>query len=708
MNDNGDKRVVEISIVDNQGKTLFTEEGVRYEIPIYQRAFAWGTESNDINHGDEVLRLMNDIRESDGGPYYIGSMVVHKKDDNNGVVKYEVIDGQQRLTALFIILSCLNWQLKRGKIDSSFNELKIGRVLKYRNREFSQKAIDNLDGVIKTLNEGGGDITIKEEQVDNRKEVRWLTSNNEKLESSICDAVKRVFDQFDKENDYSKQLLEGLKKVVLYRIEVPEDTDLNLYFEIMNVRGEQLEESDIVKARLMEVLKNDTQKECFARIWNACYDMTGYVQMNFERKERDLLFGEQWDQLPNDDKTNKYCQYYKELIDRVAGEENSEKDSIESTMLSAILKPNAGVEFGKREQDDDAEKNTEFGGIIDFNHFLLHVLLIYKKSRNATKPLEISRQLNEKLLAREFEDALREVEEQAKSDWAWNFMLCLLKCRYLLDRYFIKREYNSVLDNGEWCIMSLRKSKDSCQLQKTNGNENNGKENKRCLMIESCLRVTYTDLKTMHWITMVLDWIYCECESRDLPSISDVANECEAFARKTAEAELNTFKNYSYRMGTRTHNLLFNYLDYLLWKDKEYQGNNQFDFNAQDFAFEFRTSVEHWYPQHPDKSIIASWKDGVGENEERRLDRDGFGNLCLIHAKENSHFSNLPPSAKARYLPEKMKDHCGLKCQLMVNLTDNSEHWKKVSFKHGKEMLDVLAKDVGDFDLELEKYGWRE
>ena len=63
--------------------------------------------------------------------------------------------------------------------------------------------------------------------------------------------------------------------------EVPENTDLNRYFEIMNTRGEQLEQHDILKATLMRYLPDDSEKSTFAKIWDACSDMTGYVQMHF-------------------------------------------------------------------------------------------------------------------------------------------------------------------------------------------------------------------------------------------------------------------------------------------------------------------------------------------------------------------------------------------------------------------------------------------
>ena len=65
-----------------------------YVIPIYQRNYAWGK--------DEIEQLLNDIADSDG-TYCIGSLVVDKNTDTT----FTVIDGQQRLTTLYLLLTYL-------------------------------------------------------------------------------------------------------------------------------------------------------------------------------------------------------------------------------------------------------------------------------------------------------------------------------------------------------------------------------------------------------------------------------------------------------------------------------------------------------------------------------------------------------------------------------------------------------------------------
>ena len=73
-----------------------------FEIPPYQRPYAWETE--------QARDLLNDISDAmdntavSGGIYFIGSIVLIKS-PNDPLAK--VIDGQQRLTTLTILLSVL-------------------------------------------------------------------------------------------------------------------------------------------------------------------------------------------------------------------------------------------------------------------------------------------------------------------------------------------------------------------------------------------------------------------------------------------------------------------------------------------------------------------------------------------------------------------------------------------------------------------------
>ena len=133
----------------------------------------------------------------------------------------------------------------------------------------------------------------------------------------------------------------------------------------------------------------------------------------------------------------------------------------------------------------------------------------------------------------------------------------------------------------------------------------------------------------------------------------------------------------NYRQGVDTPHIVLNYLDFLLWTKRNDAKYKTLDFSQ--FVFEFRNSVEHWYPQHPSEQSFEKWDD---------VDR--FGNLCIIQRNINSKFSNLSPTSKKNTYSQ-MIVNGSLKLRLMSELTKNDVQWKDtVCAEHEKEMLNLL------------------
>ena len=84
---------------------IYNVEKAIYEIPIYQRNYAWGQ--------DEISALIQDVYDAykaNKSTYYIGTLVTFHKGDNI----YEVIDGQQRLTTIYLLLKVLDVQCQNN------------------------------------------------------------------------------------------------------------------------------------------------------------------------------------------------------------------------------------------------------------------------------------------------------------------------------------------------------------------------------------------------------------------------------------------------------------------------------------------------------------------------------------------------------------------------------------------------------------------
>lgn len=652
-----------LTILAGGGKTLFSEVGVRYVIPRYQRAYAWEEK--------EIEQLIDDICD-DNDPkrdYYIGSLIVARRKVDDGV-EYEGIDGQQRLTTIYLLLQCL---LDEGYF--SRGEVSVGEALSFDCRSKSNYTLAYI-----------------------RSDARKSEGREELLDQSILLAVdiikKKLAREFGDRVEDQKKFVDRLKHVVLYRIEVPEHTDLNRYFEIMNTRGEQLEQHDILKARLMNYLDDACEREAFARIWEACSDMTGYVQMHFSVEDRVKLFGRWWSDPPSENALRELCR----------GKRRSEGKS-EGLDITEI------IDSKSKEEDEDGtqgERDAEarFESIIDFPYFLLHVLRVFCRVKRLSMDgaEELGSLLDDKLLLKDFNEVIfygrmggKRIKDN-KGKFARRFIMFLLRSRFLFDKFIIKRERVEGDQEGSWSLKELRAPNKKPYYANTEfgyyrerGKEQKSLErNRECLMIQSALRVSYTSPKVMHWITELLAWLFDD--ESELPELSGRAERiaaevvAEGFFEKALEEmgayDLQEYKSEDYAFGVGTPHIVFNYLDYLLWKKAKK--------TYKDFVFEFRNSVEHWYPQHPSDGSIEPWDE-----------RDVFGNLCIISRSVNSKFSNLSPASKMDTY-RAMVQKGSLKLRKMGEIIDKlrktekpgvaAKLWRQSECaKHEKEMIRLLC-----------------
>lgn len=101
-------------------------------VPSYQRGYRWGQQ--------EVGQLLDDIRESDGATYYLQPVVVKSREDGS----WELVDGQQRLTTLYLIFR----YLKKTHLPSAT----VGYSLTYETREGSRAYLEQLDELLAPSN----------------------------------------------------------------------------------------------------------------------------------------------------------------------------------------------------------------------------------------------------------------------------------------------------------------------------------------------------------------------------------------------------------------------------------------------------------------------------------------------------------------------------------------------------------------------------
>lgn len=238
------------------GTKLVGEIEGKFLVKSYQRGYRWSK--------DEVIRLLEDIKQNENNNYCLQPVVVKRENDI-----YELIDGQQRLTTIFLIYQYIHQNI------SYFPGPKFS--IDYETRPKSKEYLNDID------------ITKKNDNID-----YWY----------MAEAYETISDWFS--NGHQEDLPSFPKifkervKVIWY--EVDDDTDSIPLFTRLNIGKIPLTSSELVKAMF---LSNSLNKE-----------------MNKERQEEISL---QWDniekELRNDDfwyfLTNQGASDYQTRIDLV-------------------------------------------------------------------------------------------------------------------------------------------------------------------------------------------------------------------------------------------------------------------------------------------------------------------------------------------------------------------------------------------------------
>lgn len=544
----------------------------KYTIPIFQRGYAWGK--------DEIECLLEDILNSHGD-YFIGTVTVEEKE--NCLL---IIDGQQRLTTLYLILCliCDDKSLLKNKLRF--------------------EARNNAQGILESLSSSSANEIV------------------EGKESSLLYGIEIIKAWFENNKINKSDFINKLKQTFFLLVSIPKGTNPNQFFETMNNRGEQLELHELVKAKILETMKDCIEERNVAsEIWDAVANMNGFVFNHFSNEIKQSIFD-----------NNNESLIPSSFFDLVKSFSNNEKEQ-KKLSLEEFLDKNDDTTTNCSQEKEIKDVSANLKSIISFPTFLMITASDGKEDFS----------LDEKKL----------LDSPVSDNWktkevAQNFIYKLLKYRLLFDKHIVKRE--NVIDEDSWVLGT------------GNINEQSQIDNRNLILMESCLRVTYTSPKNMHWIGQVLS---------ELDKNEDV-NTVLLLELYASEKVKNA--DYKNTTGFGIQRIVFTYLDYILAKNNEAYAN---------FSFKFRNSIEHFYPQHPFEGEY--WKDE---------DLNSFGNLALLSVSDNSRFSNLPPMAKYEYLKSVVNQNPKLNEMAKIMNEDNKGWTQEKAKRHREEMYKLLEDNL--------------
>ena len=596
-----------------------------YAIPLYQRNFAWTY--------DEIEQLLNDVVDAfqenrDNYNYYIGTLVVNKENDI-----FKIIDGQQRTTALNLIALAL-------KNEFGFDRLKAVN-LTFPARKKSNENIQKL-------------FTKQKISEDDENE---LTRGYRHAK----DALKKVLGERQLDTQSFVDYL--FDKVIIFRSILPEDLDLNLYFERFNSRGEQLEAHEILKAQMMAKFGTDQEMaQKFARIWDACAEFDKPVINAFTKKakkkhsdaEREKIFPLNW--IKGNHYQNSFLLNIDESLSQIEVQSSNKKP-----LLSSVGNKES-ITVKVVSHTNEVEK---YRTIINFETFLYFVYYI---TFGNVPPSDI--QLDDKKLLETFENI---TSVNTGIEDVTLFIRNLLKLKFIFDNLIVRmsQETNNRRQENDWFLQKVyrndynNKVRGDLFVQYYYDKNSFEKFNDDILMLQSMFAVTFTANRNSRWLYEILQFLYRHIEElNDQEFGARFKDFLEKMAMRYAEENLFD-KDRRIKKYWDIPVYAFNFVDYVLWKNRE-ELKKDYDVKFEDFKFAYRRSIEHWFPQHPNSD------ERVEKLDDKFL--HSFGNLCIITDSQNSKFGNLVPSAKYKQW-EGIFNRQSLKLQMMADVTVKNDKW---------------------------------
>lgn len=222
-------------------------EGTKqYVVPLFQRPYSWDKREWKILWEDLEWLADNPEHKS----HFIGSLVTMPTSNQpESVTKYLLIDGQQRVTTIFILLTLLRDLAKQQKIDLY--------------QEIEQTLLFNA------FKKGHEHYKLLPTQSDREEFFSLLKSESTEKQSQIS----LCYQFFEKELKKNKAIqIDSLFEIIKSRLSVVSivldyDDNPHLVFESLNAKGRPLTQADLIRNYFLMRIPVEIQEESYEKYW---------------------------------------------------------------------------------------------------------------------------------------------------------------------------------------------------------------------------------------------------------------------------------------------------------------------------------------------------------------------------------------------------------------------------------------------------------
>ncbi len=236
-----------------------------FDIPRNQRRYVWQQEN-----WKELLEDIVIATRSGARPHFIGSIVLEDNGKKDGISYYTIIDGQQRLTTITILLVAILKLFKENDMEDDF----LG-TLQYINSKNNRNQTINI--INSEYHTSLNNIISEAKKFDKQSTIAAYVNVNttsKTRDKLIGEALKYFYGEIKgylKEKEDGRSFLLAIRNAVIDMVVVQivssSEEDSYTVFEILNARGQDLEEHELLKNYIMRYVHPEEKRDEAKRVW---------------------------------------------------------------------------------------------------------------------------------------------------------------------------------------------------------------------------------------------------------------------------------------------------------------------------------------------------------------------------------------------------------------------------------------------------------
>lgn len=251
-----------------------------YCVPRNQRRYVWNKD-NWQELFDDVLAVVNGTFPS----HFIGSIVLKTDPMINGLPHYSVIDGQQRIITIAIFLSSIMFWMKKAGMNDDFSGTIPYVIAKDdKNNDVVMVTTENngsLENIINAIVHQT-EITIRRATVTAIVDGNLLNKSDKYVGDAFkffMNAISDLYEAGDRDAHILINLRNAVRDITFVNITATTEEDSYTIFEILNARGMDLEDHELLKNYIMRYIQPEENRDKAKFEWTRMEDLLGRLNL---------------------------------------------------------------------------------------------------------------------------------------------------------------------------------------------------------------------------------------------------------------------------------------------------------------------------------------------------------------------------------------------------------------------------------------------